>query len=257
MRKLIAISPHLDDVCFSVGHLLHRVTATEKILLNIFTRSDDVSNIPTVDRLADVKGKQRIEVISRMRDEEDNAYARALGFRKIDLGFEDADIVAGTEKDPGHYYGGIEEETNAVTERMSQVLGEILTDALDAVVLCPLAVGRHRNHLVAFNAVVACSKPPEVRVVFYEDLPYAATSSARQARLAELLPILAARGYARRAITMTAADLAVKHADARNYVSQMSDSNEHFVMRTPECPEMHEAIWVQDAELPTLLLGRV
>jgi LmbE family N-acetylglucosaminyl deacetylase len=255
MHRLIAVSPHFDDVCFSVGHLLRRMTVAEKILLNIFTRSDDVSNIPTIDRLAEVKGRQRIDAISRMRDEEDDAYARALGFRKIDLGFDDADIVAGTEKDPGHYYGGIEQETIAVTDRMSQVLGELLPNGSDKVVFCPLAIGQHRNHLVAFSAVIACIKPPDVPVVFYEDLPYAATPSARRTRLAELAPFLTEYGYTRHPIAITPAELAAKHADARNYASQMSDSNEHFVMRTPDCPAMHEAIWVQDAQLLTRLLG--
>ena len=255
MHGLIAVSPHFDDVCLSVGHLLRRVTVAERILLNIFTRSDDVSNIPIVDQLAEVQGRQRIDAISRMRDREDTAFARALGFRKIDLGFEDADIIAGTEKDPGHYYEGIGEETIAVTDRLSEVLDELFSNGSDKVVFCPLAIGEHRNHLVAFNAIIACIKPPDVPVVFYEDLPYAATSSARQKRLAELEAFLTARGYTRHAITMTPAELAAKHADARNYVSQMSDSNEHLVMRTPDCPAMHEAIWVQDAQVLTRLLG--
>jgi hypothetical protein len=254
MQRLVAISPHFDDVCFSVGHLVRRVTACEKILVNIFTRSDDVCNIPTIDRLSGIEGSQRIETISRLRDEEDSAYARALGFRKIDCGFADADIVARTEKDPGHHYAGIDEETEAVTNCMRGLLGEFAR-AGDAIVLCPLAIGQHRNHLVAFAATLACV-PPRIPIVFYEDLPYSVDDAERRKRLAGLHAFLTGRGYGRHALMLSQEDLMEKYADARHYLSQMSDSNQHFVLRTPECPHMHEAVWSQEAGALMRLVGQ-
>jgi hypothetical protein len=245
VHSAIFVSPHFDDICFSLAHSLRGMRLGRKTLINVFTRSDDVSNRDVLRRLKGLKGKERIDTISRLRNEEDDAFAGAFGFDKINLDFEDADVVAGTEKEPGKHYGGIELEIQLVTERLAPLLHELTERERDPVIFAPLAVGKHRNHLSTFDAVVASAKtlPPHA-LVFYEELPYATMPGALDKRLTESTPFLRRDAYERRHIVMDWDDLDRKCAEALKYQSQMDPSNEHFVIRTPECPEMHEAVWV-------------
>jgi LmbE family N-acetylglucosaminyl deacetylase len=244
VHSAIFVSPHFDDICFSLAHLLPRMRLGRKTLINVFTRSDDVSNREVLKRLERVKGQERIETISRLRSEEDDAFARPLGFEKTNLDFEDADIVAGTEKEPGKHYGGIEQEIQRVTGRMAPLLGELAGRERDSVVFTPLAVGKHRSHLGTFAAVVAIAQSlPPLALVFYEELPYAALPGNRDERLAEVRPFLERHRYERHPMPMDRNDLDRKSAEAGKYQSQMDPSNEHFAIRTPDCPQMHEALW--------------
>jgi LmbE family N-acetylglucosaminyl deacetylase len=245
VHSAIFVSPHFDDICFSLAHTLPRMRLGHKTLINIFTRSDDVSNRDALKRLEGLKGKERIDTISRLRNEEDDAFAGKLGFEKINLDFEDADVVAGTEREPGKHYGGIELEIQLVIERLAPLLRELAERERDPVILAPLAVGKHRNHLGTFEAVVAIGKtlPPHA-LVFYEELPYAAAPAARDERLTELRPFLKRHRYERHPVPLDWDDLDRKCAEALKYQSQMDPSNEHFVIRTAGCREMHEALWV-------------
>jgi LmbE family N-acetylglucosaminyl deacetylase len=257
MKLGIFISPHFDDVCFAMGAMAGHLKLPRKLLLNIFTHSDEVTNPAILKRMKRLPNVERIAETTRMRDEEDDKFAAALHFEKRNLGFEDADLLAGPEhENPVEHYEGMDGEIDLVTARLRDVVREIVAEEPESIVFCPLAVGEHRNHLVAIDATIA-ALPPGIPLILYEDMPYSETPAKRQHRLAALRPWLEEHGYRRYPIAMTPRQLAHKDAVAHGYVSQMFSGNEIFAIHTDDHREPHEALWCNAGpELIASLFGK-
>lgn len=173
------ISPHLDDVVFSCGGYAYRLAASGKkvIIATVFT-ADDSSAQPTswlAKRYS--RGWNLGDNPFAARRQEDLVAARSLGVQAVHLGFLDA--IYRRDADGMPLY------TRTVTNFPPHAHDwQILEPALQAtlrdlkersenervVMICPLGVGGHVDHLIVRQAVEAISDPQDR--LYYEDFPY-------------------------------------------------------------------------------------
>ena len=234
----VYLSPHHDDVCFSLGGLIGRRPGGR--LINLFTRSG-FSNAQPSDSMQDVGA------ITRRRTEEDDAFAAACHLNKIDLGLTDAPLLGRGAKD----LGGVQEDCAALK---GPLLGRLLAIAASTprreqlTLFCPVGIGGHVNHVATMMTVVQALPllRPRYRVVFYEDLHYASNAAARPTGLMRLAKALGAT-KATRLMLGFAAQADAKLALVRLYKSQFESPPETCARYSPDTgspmPKLHEAVW--------------
>jgi hypothetical protein len=171
----VYLSPHNDDVCFSIAHIASRFRGD---LVNLFTRSRFVKAV-NIELPSDEE--ERIEVISQLRRQEDQLFTEAAGLVRHDLGLSEPALIGYDPFD----LTDVKSEAGALSERLIPFLSSMLPaegDPSAASLYCPIGIGGHRNHLSTLLAVRnACDDLSRRCTVFlYEDLPYANDPRARQ-----------------------------------------------------------------------------
>ncbi len=177
----VFLSPHSDDICFSLGGLIIgcRLTGT---LVTLFSQSVHTRQIPVP-----VDGRESLrDVVTRLRRDEDESYASSQGFSRIDFGFPEP-AVRGIRP-----FGPIDRDM--LDDLRPQFLDRVVQLSKPAgnyhnppVLFTPLGVGRHVDHLWVKECVATNIKllSKYYRVAFYEELPYACVPDARDRALAE------------------------------------------------------------------------
>lgn len=169
MKTLLAISPHLDDAAFSAGATLWQASQQgwRVIVATMFT-----GNVrrPTGFALAcqlDKGLSPDIDYMALRRDEDLQACA-LLAAEPMHLplleaphrGYDDAAALFGE-------VGATDEARSAVLAAVTSLVATIRPTCL----LAPMGLGRHVDHLIVRNAVMAAS--PEAAIFLWEDWPYA------------------------------------------------------------------------------------
>lgn len=236
-NHFIFLSPHRDDVCFSVGVLAWSIGG---ILINLFTRSQY-----TVQTVEDYS-PGTITKVSSLRKSEDAAFMAMSDFTEIDLGWSEA---------PLRWYGpfardNLDSEVKAFAPKLHRVLAKFAhtRSNLKPWLFCPMGIGGHRDHLIVRTAVLNGLTEIEKGffVAFYEDLHYASKTDKRDNGLAEFLPCLNNNQFRRTSLPLGhRADLKLKMV--RLYASQFEQSPEDLREFTPALIEEkpHEAIWAR------------
>ncbi|MBV9158363.1 MAG: PIG-L family deacetylase [Acidobacteriaceae bacterium] len=162
MDEITILSPHRDDAAFSLYLSLSRWSAG-KISLRVV-------NFFTVSSYAPRVKSQDSAVVSSLRGKEDRRVLHSISknIQIRSLGLLDAPLRLGIN-------------VSAVCEIMLEEAQSIteanrLASAIDGyhdggVVLAPLGLGHHVDHLTVNSAAISCGRLG--RVGFYEDLPYA------------------------------------------------------------------------------------
>ncbi len=178
MQTIAVLSPHRDDAVFSLAHTL-RYWSTRSVaprVINIFTTSNYGPHAVS-------STSRTVAELSALRKAEDRRALRrvAPAVLQHDLHLLDAplafDVGAMSVSGPK----AILPDGQSVC-KLAMLLGPLLRASL---VLAPLGLGNHINHLMAKQAAVRCVPP--ARLAFYEDLPYAdwATQQEWSVRLKE------------------------------------------------------------------------
>ena len=173
----VYLSPHTDDVCFSIGHLAGR-------------RGGDLVNLFTLSRWAAMRMElpadenEQVEVVSRLRRQEDQRFAHAAGLVRHDLGLQEAPLRGSEPFDLAH----LDVDLAALSASLSSCLLAILPNdgGPDAASLyCPMGIGGHRDHVLTLLAVRDAYETLRRRctVFLYEDLHYASVPHARDVGL--------------------------------------------------------------------------
>src|SRR5947209_6634391 len=170
------VSPHRDDAAFSAGLTIDQWLARgwPVKIINCYTISEYAPQHARLDRAA----------VMKLRRAEDLAFARHLGdgVEFVELNLLDA---------PLRFCCPVEEVCNGAVDQdriMAEV--ELLADHLRRIVnrgvlLIPLSVGNHIDHVIARQTCVRLSEL--CSLAFYEDLPYSARvgpEEVAEARLA-------------------------------------------------------------------------
>jgi hypothetical protein len=167
------LSPHHDDVCFSIGNLASRLGGD---LVNLFTTSRYVG--ADLDLPADEAA--RVEVVSRLRRLEDEAFAEAAGLARHGFGFREPRL-AGYE--PFDLTDLAPEVDLLLAELIPYLLDRLPSDGDPnaAGLYCPMGIGGHRNHISTLLAVRGAYTALSRRrtVYLYEDLHYASVAPVR------------------------------------------------------------------------------
>jgi LmbE family N-acetylglucosaminyl deacetylase len=172
MHGITILSPHRDDAAFSLGLSMSRWSqrGIPIRVLNVFTQS-------AYAPLAAIKeeGLERRGSVSLMRAREDRAALLSINctIEVQSFNFVDAPLRLGIE-------------SNAVcTESarlcrddntLENLIAMISRCTRNNVVLTPLALGDHVDHLAVQSAAIAVSRGSRM-LGFYEDLPYAIWTS--------------------------------------------------------------------------------
>lgn len=161
MPSLTVLSPHQDDAALSlaatIGAAARRGHSVR--IINCFTVSDYAPH-STARTLAE---------IAAVRNAEDREFATRVGtgIEVVDLGMEDAPIRLGCS------VGEVRRRKVGRREREdAAAIAAKAAGMIEGLVLAPLALGTHIDHLVAREAGIRLAREGRA-VAFYEDLPYA------------------------------------------------------------------------------------
>jgi hypothetical protein len=182
----VYLSPHHDDVCFSLGGLIRKINGG--ILVNVFSISnytDEALRLPSDFRL-----------VSRIRDQEDDEFARRCGLTKHNLEQLDSPLRSREPYDQMHRL----EEVMRLSPILSCCLAGITGVRARPLLFCPAGIGLHRDHLIVRDVIFREYKKFRAAfdIVFYEDLHYASQATVREKGLTDFLKAGEEWGYTKR-----------------------------------------------------------
>jgi LmbE family N-acetylglucosaminyl deacetylase len=158
--RILLLSPHADDIAYSVGGIVALLCARAEIqLMTVFGRSGWTCS--------QALSEMSLDTVSALRDSEDRAYCvrRGIDFAPFDypdsftVGYDDArELTTTPDHDP---------RTADVVER----IGDFVARHPPQVVLAPCGIGGHVDHRIVRTAAQALDGTD---VFFYEDIPYSA-----------------------------------------------------------------------------------
>jgi LmbE family N-acetylglucosaminyl deacetylase len=185
--QLIVLSPHLDDAALSCGALMmHAADRTSVIVVTIFTETGPKPYTFSARRYLQQVGFRDAEALYQQRREEDRAALGGVGITCIHAGLPEALFRrrSGRVRSLGgrvlpeleHIYpiyrthitaGRVAPADARTLDQVSEMIRQ-RTDSGPSVVLAPLGVGKHVDHILVRNA----AKQSGRHVIYYSDFPY-------------------------------------------------------------------------------------
>ena len=183
----VIMSPHLDDAVLSCGALLaHLVRRCPVTVVTVFTAAAPPPWSLSARRQLRALGVADAEDFFEQRRAEDTKVLAEIGAEVVHLGLRDAlfrrvgevaDGQAGTRQRPAYpafrfdaARGRIAAADARLTDDVAVAIGAMAGDA--RLVLAPLGVGRHVDHLITR----AATRDLAPRTVYYSDFPYSETA---------------------------------------------------------------------------------
>jgi LmbE family N-acetylglucosaminyl deacetylase len=156
---VLVVSPHSDDAVLSVGGLMQRGRARFSVL-TVFGVSAWTSAGFAPDRQAE---------ISDLRRREDVDACNSLGV----VDFQSLELLEARSRgrDP---FSPVEDADLGLLANLEQSLEKLIASSGAELVLFPLALGAHVDHLLLTSVAQRLVRRGWHGVAFYEDLPYAA-----------------------------------------------------------------------------------
>jgi LmbE family N-acetylglucosaminyl deacetylase len=177
-RRLLAISPHLDDVVLSVGGIVARMveSGADVFVATAFTADapHPALSSPVIEELNKVWNLGPSPFGFRRR--EDVAAVSALGAQVVHGGLLDAIYRTDRERNclyptrSGVFSGPSDEDD--ISPALNKLFANWIEDLQPDALLCPLAVGRHVDHILTSQSVRTIAPGRNLNVFLYEDLPY-------------------------------------------------------------------------------------
>jgi hypothetical protein len=245
-EQALFLSPHHDDVCFSLANMV--LSRQGDALLNVFTVSEYVARKVALPS----ERSERVAFITKLRAAEDRRFAEAAGLARHDLLLKEPSLRGFLPFDSGDLADeilGVSSvllsflETHFRAERRGPA----------AALFCPMGIGGHRDHLLTLLAVKDLMPFLLKRfdVFFYEDLPYASISSARNAGIERALGVLGDFQMLRHRLALSQALFKKKLGLLAIYDSQFKSSPKRadFIPADADFPTPHEAVWSCRANL--------
>lgn len=231
----IYLSPHHDDIAFSLGAWV--ADHPGGVVLNLFTRSDYVAGAAQ-PRHADAG---TIAAVTELRRREDEDFCGRFDLGRLDLGLEEPGLLGRRPFDATR----LADDVATLRPRLLAGLDDLLgAGAGRRRLFCPAGIGGHVNHL-ATRAVVLGDLDRlagRAEVLFYEELPYAASARVRRSGLADLRLAVGDRRLQRIAWRADAAKLPAINL----YASQHRRPVRSLRRFSPAAwwpPGRHEAVW--------------
>lgn len=177
-KRILVVSPHLDDGVLSVGGLIEKAAGNgaDVVVATAFTADMPPGEAisPLASELHELWNLGQ-NPFSHRRNE-DAAAAATLGARVFHGQLLDA--LYRTDKEGNSLYPtrqSVFSEPSGkdeIVEALFQLYNNWHDEFSPNLVLSPLGVGRHVDHILTSNAVQRLAKTRPVTVVLYEDMPY-------------------------------------------------------------------------------------
>jgi len=169
-RKIFAISPHSDDLSYSISGILKSIQrVTQDITLcTVFSLSDYI-----LTDITDVN----VVTVTNLRKNEDTKFKSKLSqnINMIWLDYEDAPLRGHNVELSCHV-----DKPTYLDIRQKQKIVEYLKRELahykDPLIFSPMSIGNHIDHIIVNESItdLVCEGFfKKNQVLFYEDLPYA------------------------------------------------------------------------------------
>jgi LmbE family N-acetylglucosaminyl deacetylase len=237
--KIVVVSPHRDDAAFSLALAIGRwIEAGHKVIVvNCFSRS---ATAPYAE-MDFVHSNDRMSFVTALRGREDETWRRRYGaaLSLVDLNMKDAPLRLHCEAT--EVYGLTVDVNDKAMVKIQKAVERIGA----AVVVLPLGLGGHIDHLTAREALGGSGLPR----AYYEDLPVASGAEniepvvrdlERTARI-QLTPAFASE-------PIDAADaVARKRRAALCYDSQVDDPEVERIANFGGRYQGRERLWVDQA----------
>jgi len=185
----IYVSPHLDDAVLSCGGLIASTEGRQRTeVWTLFCGAPWVGRpSPLAQWLHSASGARTALALSRRRRREDHAACSSLGCRARHFGWRDAVYRRAstgewlysetTEHAPPHDEAAL---VTAIVTKLKQNLNP------NDLLIAPLGIGGHVDHLIARQAVERTGHKP---LLYYGDLPYSHRSPEELARRGDALRV--------------------------------------------------------------------
>jgi LmbE family N-acetylglucosaminyl deacetylase len=238
---VLILSPHCDDVAFSLGASM---MARE---WGAVATGNDVTGavIFSESRYSLLRGWDNdVAAQTAVRNAEELAAADMAGYRVEFLGFPEPGVRSGYAKVTDIFSPDLDFTLDPVWAAVDARLRQLLRGfdaAGGGIVLAPLGIGHHVDHRMT-AAVFRSALPdlPRVQPAFYEDLPYAARFSSQEIR--RLVPA----DLALRPVLFSAGKLEDKLRLLRVYESQVSADDYDSVAAHWDCRGRAELVWMTE-----------
>jgi LmbE family N-acetylglucosaminyl deacetylase len=169
--RWIYISPHLDDAVLSCGGLIWEQTQADTpveiwTLFGGFPQPDSSSDL--IRQLHREWGVKTSEQAIALRRQEDQRAAQIVGARPAHFDF--LDCIYRRSQAGQALYTDIFVPPHPAEADLPQEIATVLAGRLapDDVVICPLALGGHVDHIIVRQAVERLKRP----LHYYADIPY-------------------------------------------------------------------------------------
>ncbi|MCL4198874.1 MAG: PIG-L family deacetylase [Phycisphaerales bacterium] len=237
MRRTLLLSPHFDDIAFSIGGLLDRRPAAlgHCILVTLFSRSDYLPG-------RDEDGDEHYATMTRVA--EDESFAVAVGVETRHGGLPEGrlcgfDSIAAL-------FDGREIQNDKRLTTLKKIVAELVREHRPDAVFTPIGIGGHIEHRLTRAAAEASVGSPHL--VYYEDLPYAGAEENAE----DMDRLFARLPQACRGVLVPIHSLQRKLELARTYASQVVGHETEAIAR--RALAFHESracerIWIQDENL--------
>lgn len=172
--ELVIFSPHLDDSVLSCGALLAwTVSQGKKVtVINIFTEGSPLIS-PLTEKLLKQAGFPDAKTYFEKRYEEDQKALDKLGIsRRVNVGLIDAAWRISQKDSTAHYpTTTLNQDLNMEKETYENLKAQLAifnSQFQNSIIIAPLGVGAHTDHILMRNAVSELFK----NVIYYVDFPY-------------------------------------------------------------------------------------
>lgn len=227
-KTILVVSPHLDDGVLSVGGLIERAVAngSDVIVATAFT-ADVPPDAPISPLATELHALWNLGASPYAhRRAEDIASVALLGARIRHGGLLDA--LYRTDEAGAFLYPTRQSifsppaDRDPVGKALVDLLGSWIDEFSPDLVLAPLGVGRHADHIVTTTALCRLAGTRPVPLALYEDMPYAtglfplgSPDNVEAALARRLWPVTTPQ--------LVAVDLPAKLGAIAAYASQIAD----------------------------------
>jgi LmbE family N-acetylglucosaminyl deacetylase len=169
-ERVIFLSPHLDDAVLSAGGLLSALRDRASRLVVTIACGNPTTPEGKASRV------RRGHAPPAERRHEDREAMRALDCHYLHLGFEDCVFrrspITGEliYRSPRNKFSIAAPDDRAYVEELYLVLRRICYPSRRALLVAPLGIGFHVDHLICAQVALRIASLPQI--LFYEDVPY-------------------------------------------------------------------------------------
>ncbi|NJD54147.1 MAG: hypothetical protein FIB07_14930 [Candidatus Methanoperedens sp.] len=169
--KTILVSPHSDDIAYSLGgSLLQNFFNRPILMVTIFTRSNYSPSIK-------ISGPEKI---SKVRHLEDVGFTDKLGINFQCLNFNEPPLRGYSR--PEIFAKNNPASDPIYTDVYNTLLKLIKSYPCD-LIAAPMGLGNHIDHIMLCDICSRIAKENNIRIVFYEDLQYASMLTLKQIKI--------------------------------------------------------------------------
>ncbi len=169
--KTILVSPHSDDIAYSLGGtLLQNFFNGPILMVTIFTKSNYSPCIKISDS----------EIISKIRSLEDIEFANKLQINYQSLNFNEPPLRGYSRLD---IFANNNPTSDPIYSEVHNTLLKLIKSYPCNLIVSPMGLGNHIDHIILCHICSRIAQENNIRIVFYEDLQYASMLSLKQIKV--------------------------------------------------------------------------